>query len=225
MGSEAPAASGRTERAAVPCNSGYTAVPFLMLNQLHAVGFSIFNPAGLVKKDSRMGWTCPHYCLGISVMSTAPHYGCLFLPCPRESVFVSHRWFLSVLPVLGAIRWAITSHLCCLLAALPLSCQAGPASFIQPSRCLALEENVQRVRHGCTCSHLLWEYPRMSSFAMWTTQGASQEKEKPSNLKGKLIQGSKCQCDWHCFAVAGLLLTVIITPSHKNHVAKEVMVE
>lgn len=113
MGCEAPAASWRVQRAAVLCNSGpcpwwETAVTFPMLDQLHAVGFSIFDPAGLVKKDSRMGWSCPHYCLGISVMSTAPHHGCLFLLCPRESMFVAYRWFLSVLPVLGAIRWAIT---------------------------------------------------------------------------------------------------------------------
>lgn len=108
-----------------------------MQDQLHAVGFSIFNLPELVKKDSRMGWTCPHCCLGISVRSTAPHHSCPFLLCPRESMFAAQRWFLSVLPVLGPIRWAITSHLCCLLAALLLSCQAGPASFIWPSRCLA----------------------------------------------------------------------------------------
>lgn len=96
MGSEAPAVSGRAERAVVPCNSEHcpqreTAVPFLMLDQLHAAGFSIFSPAGLVKKDSRMGWTHPHCSFGISVRSTAPHHGCPFLPCPRECMFVAYR--------------------------------------------------------------------------------------------------------------------------------------
>lgn len=39
-----------------------------MLDQLHAAGFPFLNPAGLVKEDSRMGWTCPCCSLGMGVL-------------------------------------------------------------------------------------------------------------------------------------------------------------